>query len=52
MEEKLRELAEKHQIPPGLINEAIQWEKKQVVLQKRKIEPLLEKIGRHVESHH
>jgi hypothetical protein len=52
MEEKLHKLAEKHQIPPGLINEAIQWEKKQVVLQKRKIKPLLKIIGRHVESHH
>jgi hypothetical protein len=51
MEEKLHELAEKHQIPPGLIKKAIQWEKEQVVLQKRKIEPLLERIGQHVESH-
>lgn len=41
MEEKLRELAAKHQIPEPLLLEAIQEEKKKIVLQNRKMVPIL-----------
>ena len=37
MEEKIKELAKKYNIPEGLIIEAIQMEKKKIVLQNRNL---------------
>lgn len=51
MEEKLQELAAKYQIPKGLLKEAIQREKEKVVLQNRKMVPVLtDMIERYADS--
>ena len=51
MEEKLQELAAKYQIPKGLLKEAIQREKEKVVLQNRKLVPVLtDMIERYADS--
>lgn len=41
MEEKIRELAAKYQIPESLLIEAIRREKEKVVLQNRRMVPVL-----------
>jgi hypothetical protein len=41
MEEKLQELVAKYKIPEKLLKEAIQQEKEKVVLQKRRMAPVL-----------
>lgn len=41
MEEKLQELVAKYKIPEKLLKEAIQQEKEKVVLQKRRMVPVL-----------
>ncbi|NJM62614.1 MAG: hypothetical protein HC849_24305 [Oscillatoriales cyanobacterium RU_3_3] len=41
MEEKLQELVAKYKIPEQLLKEAIQQEKEKVVLQKRRMVPIL-----------
>lgn len=41
MEEKIRELAAKYQIPESLLIEAIQQEKERVVSQNRRMVPIL-----------
>lgn len=51
MEEKLRELAAKYKIPEKLLREAIQCEQEKVVLQNRRMAPILEKmIERYADS--
>lgn len=51
MEEKIRELAAKHQISVSLIKQAIQLEKEKVVLHNRKMVPVLvQMIERSAES--
>jgi hypothetical protein len=51
MEDKLRELAAKYEIPEELLRKAIQLEKEKVVLQNRRIVPVLEKmIERYADS--
>lgn len=51
MEEKLRELAAKYQIPEGLLTEAIQCEKEKVVLQNRRMAPVLvQMVERYADS--
>ncbi len=51
MEEKLRELAEKYEIPLGLLQEAIAMEKEKVIFQKRMMGPkLVELIERYADS--
>lgn len=51
MKEKLRELAEKHQIPETLLIEAIQLEKEKVILQNRRMAPVLvQMIERYADS--
>ncbi|MGF1489805.1 MAG: hypothetical protein ACFBSE_22190 [Prochloraceae cyanobacterium] len=44
MEQKIQELAEKYQIPEGLLKKAIAEEKKKIVLQNRKLAPKLVKM--------
>lgn len=39
MEQKIKELAEKYQIPEGLLRDAIQEEERTVVLQRRMLVP-------------
>ncbi len=39
MEEKIKELAEKYNIPEGLLKEAIQMEKQKVVFKNRQLVP-------------
>jgi hypothetical protein len=41
MEEKLRDLAAKYQIPKDIIKEAIEKEKERVILQNRRMVPIL-----------
>jgi hypothetical protein len=51
MEEKLQELAEKHEIPLSLLKEAIEKEKEKIILQNRKMSPILvEMIERYTDS--
>ena len=44
MEQKIKELAAKYQIPEGLLRDAIQEEERTVVLQKRRLVPKLVKM--------
>lgn len=44
MEEKIKELAAKYNIPEGLIKEAIQMEKDKIVLQNRQLAPEIIKL--------
>ena len=39
MEEKIKELAKKYNIPPALLKEAIQMEKEKVVFKNRQLVP-------------
>jgi hypothetical protein len=51
MEEKLRELAAKYKIPEQLLRDAIQREREKVVLQNRRMAPVLvEMIERYADS--
>lgn len=51
MEEKLRELSIKHEIPEQLLKEAIKQEKEKVVLQNRRMAPILvQMIERYADS--
>jgi|GEM_PF-3222723 len=51
IEDKLRELAEKHEIPADLLIEAVKLERQKVHLSKRRITPkLVEMIETHVEQ--
>ncbi|MCT7967291.1 hypothetical protein NG799_13185 [Laspinema sp. D1] len=51
MEEKLQELAEKYEIPLSLLKEAIEKEKEKIILQNRKMSPILvEMIERYTDS--
>lgn len=51
MEEKLRELAAKYKIPEKLLRDAIQREQEKVVLQNRRMAPVLvEMIERYADS--
>ena len=51
MEEKIKELAEKYNIPEELIKEAIQMEQEKVVLKNRKLVPkLVELIEKYSEK--
>jgi hypothetical protein len=51
MEEKIKELAEKYNIPEGLIKEAIQMEKNKVVFKNRQLVPkLIELIEKYSEA--
>lgn len=50
MKDKLRELAVKYEIPEELLRKAIQLEKEKVVLQNRRMVPVLvEMIERHAD---
>lgn len=44
MEEKIRELAEKHKIPEKLFQKAIQMEKERIIYQNRRLVPELKKL--------
>jgi hypothetical protein len=51
MEEKLRELAAKYKIPEQLLRDAIQREREKIVLQNRRMAPVLvEMIERYADS--
>ncbi|MCT7964119.1 hypothetical protein NG791_25915 [Laspinema sp. D1] len=51
MEEKLQELADKYEIPLSLLKEAIEKEKEKIILQNRKMSPILvEMIERYTDS--
>lgn len=51
MENKLRELAVKYQIPEALLREAIAIEKEKVILQNRRMAPVLvQMIERYAQS--
>ena len=51
MEEKLRELAAKYKIPEQLLRDAIQREPEKIVLQNRRMAPVLvEMIERYADS--
>lgn len=51
MEEKIRELAAKYQIPESFLKEAIQLEKEKVVYQNRRMVPILvQMVERYAES--
>lgn len=51
MEEKLRELAAKYKIPEQLLRDAIQRERERIVLQNRRMAPVLvEMIERYADS--
>ena len=51
MEEKLQELADKYEIPLSLLKEAIKKEKEKIILQNRKMSPILvEMIERYTDS--
>ena len=51
MENKLRELAAKYQIPESLLREAIAIEKEKVILQNRRMTPVLvQMIERYAQS--
>lgn len=51
MEEKLQELANKYEIPKKLLTDAIQQEKEKVVLQNRRMAPILvQMIERYADS--
>jgi hypothetical protein len=41
MDEKIKELAKDHKIPEGLLKDAIAAEKEKVVLQNRRMSPIL-----------
>lgn len=51
MEEKLKELAKKYDIPLKLLKEAIEKEKEKVILKNRRMAPILEEmIERYADS--
>lgn len=47
MKDKITELAQKYQIPPELLTDALKYEKERVVAQKRRKEPILRLIERY-----
>lgn len=48
IKEKIRELAAKHEIPPELLEEAIELERNKIVLKNRRLGPeLVSLIGKH-----
>lgn len=52
MEEKLQELAEKYEIPLSLLKDAIEKEKEKIILQNRKMGPILvDMIERYTDSY-
>lgn len=52
MEEKLQELAEKYEIPLSLLKDAIEKEKEKIILQNRKMGPILvDLIERYTDSY-
>lgn len=51
MEEKIRELAKKHNIPPSLLKEVIKMEKEKVVFKNRQLVPkIVQLIERYSEA--
>ncbi|MCC0179426.1 hypothetical protein I4641_20910 [Waterburya agarophytonicola K14] len=44
MEEKIKELAKKHNIPASLLKKVIQMEKERVILQQRRLVPEIRKV--------